>query len=166
MKTIFFLVLCALFSLNIFGQSSEEPLSDAAVEEISLARDDGNGNAGELADRFTTADIPLHCLINLTSTKPVAVKMNLVAVAANGYKPESVVISVSYKTNGKQNRVKFQVSPDKIWAAGKYRIDVLIDGKASGSKAFEIQKSGKETESEKPAPPKPKSKPGRKSKSG
>lgn len=158
MKIIFLAVSCALFSLNIFGQSESNektaPEETVSVEEISLARDDGKGSPGESAIRFKAADIPIHCLINLSSTKSAVVKMNLTAVSADGLKPETSLINISYKTNGNQNLVKFRFSPDKYWAAGKYRVDVLIDGVKSGSQTFEVQKSAIETKTEKSNPSK------------
>jgi len=160
LKIIFLAVSCALFSLNLFGQSSQngEIISEETVSvvKISLARDDGKGSPGEAATDFKPSDIPIHCLINLSSTKSAVVKMNLAAVSAVGFKAETSLINISYKTNGNQNLVKFKFSPDKHWVSGKYRVDVLIDGVKSGSQTFEVQKSAIEIKSEKPNPPKPK----------
>jgi hypothetical protein len=58
-----------------------------------------------------------------------------------GIKPETRVVTTSYKTNGKQNRVNFSGSPEDFWTAGDYRIDIFIDGKIGGSKSFEIKKT-------------------------
>lgn len=147
MKIVFILLCCLFFASGTFAQIQE--IQEVAVEEISLARDDGNGKAGEEAEIFGTKDIPIHCLVQLNSTKSVTVKMNLVAVKVAGVKAETKVVTVSYKTNGNQNRVKFSGKPDGLWTAGMYRIDIFIDGKASGSKDFEIQKSAQEIEREK-----------------
>lgn len=163
MKTIFFLFLCALFSLNAFGQSEtvENIATDeASVEDISLARDDGKGKAGELTTNFTTTDIPIYCIITLSSTKSVTVKMNLIAVKVAGVKPETKVVTASYKTNGKQNIVNFTGSPEDVWTAGVYRIEIFVDGKAGGSQTFEIQNDSKKVPAGKQTQPKPNSKPG------
>ncbi len=160
MKIVLILLCFSFFGLNAFGQIEE--IQDVAVETISLARDDGKGKAGEEAEIFGTRDIPIHCLVQLNSTKSATVKMNLVAVKVPGVKAETKVVSVSYKTNGNQNRVKFTGKPEGIWTAGMYRIDIFIDGKASGSKDFEIQKSTQEIEREKlekQTPPKTTQKP-------
>lgn len=166
MKIFLAVFFCLFFGLNVFGQA--EPVENAeetAVEEISLARDDGHGKAGEAANVFTTIDVPIHCFVELNSTKAATVKMNFVAVKAAGLRAETKVVSVSYKTNGKQSGVNFNASPETIWAAGIYRIDILIDGKFAKSLEFEIKNSPKEISKEKQPPQKlkPSPKAGRKS---
>jgi hypothetical protein len=162
LKIIFLFFLCALFSFNIFGQpeTDETGAAQVSVESISLARDDGNGKAGELTTNFTTTDIPIYCVIKLSSTKSVTVKMNLIAVKVAGVKPETKVITVSYKTNGKQNIVNFTGSPEDVWTAGAYRIDIFVDDKAGGSQTFEIQNASKKVPAEKQIQSKPNSKSG------
>ena len=112
-----------------------------------------------------TTDVPIHCFVQLSSAKSVLVKMNFVAVKAVGLKSETKVVTVSYKTNGKQNAVTFNASPETIWAAGAYRADVLVDGKLAKSLEFEIKKSPKEISKEKQPQPKTKSQPKAKQKS-
>lgn len=156
MKIIYALIFCALFAPNVFAQTDE---TEIGVEEIQLARAVGtNGELSEPTTIFTTTDVPIYCSIKFgASGKAAAVKMNFVAVSASGLKPNSVVVSVNYKTNGKETGVNFEASPGaKVWAAGKYRVDILFDGKASKSLGFEIQKSAGETAKEKPSAPKPK----------
>ncbi len=80
--------------------------------------------------------------------------MNFVAVKAGGLKPETKVVMVSYKTNGKHNVVNFNASPETVWAAGAYRVDILIDGKLAKGLEFEIKKSPKEITKEKQPLPK------------
>lgn len=147
MKIILVSALCFVFVFGVFAQEPENtPQPETvAVEQMFLAKDNGEGKAGDEAESFLTTDIPIYCVIQLNSTKPVIVKMNFVAVNVQGVKAETQVISVSYKTNGKQNRVNFTGKPEKFWAAGSYRIDVFIDGKLSTGKTFEITKSPLET---------------------
>lgn len=160
MKIILALLLCFFFSPYLTAQTKQtEADAENGVGEISLARDDGSGNPGEAAANFSATDIPIYCLIRLESVKAVTVKMNLVAVGATGLKPGKIVVSAVYKTDGKQSGVTFNAAPEKIWAAGKYRIDILLDGKPAKSLDFEIQKSPKEIEREKQTPPKSKSPP-------
>ncbi len=63
--------------------------------------------------------------------------MNLVAVKTNGLKLETKIIVVSYTTKENQNRVNFAASPDSVWAAGIYRVDIFIDGKLVKSQTFQ-----------------------------
>lgn len=151
MKIILTLLCCLFFSFAAFAQT-EEPQEPATVESFWLARDNGSGKAGDETDVFHTNDIPIYCVVQLSSRAPATVKMNLVAVKVPDVKAETKVITVSYTTNGKQNRVNFTGKPDGVWTAGNYRIDLFIDGKPAGSKDFQIQKTAQQIESEKQKP--------------
>ncbi len=160
MKIFLTVFLCLFYSFNVFSQvDSSENNEKIGVEEISLARDDGSGEAGETANVFMTTDVPIHCFVRLASVKSVLVKMNFVAVKAGGLKPETKVVTVNYKTNGKGNVVNFNASPETIWAAGAYRIDILIDGKLAKSLEFETKKSPQKISKEKQSPTKIKPQP-------
>lgn len=154
-----------IFSLNAFGQNDPKVpavVHPVGIEEIYLTKDDGSGKAGDVAENFQTNDIPIHCIIQLDSMNPTTVKMNFVAVNVKGVKAESKVITVNYKTNGKQNRVDFTGKPEKNWTAGTYRIDVFLDDKLTQSKTFEIKDAevlpvaANSFQAVKPAPAKPK----------
>ncbi len=145
MKIILITMLCVLFAFNAFAQKEEDEKNVepqiVGVEEIYLAKDNGEGKVGETAESFLTTDIPIYCIVQLNSSKSATVKMNFVAVSVQGVKAETKVISVNYKTNGKQNRVSFTGKPDGVWTAGTYRIDIYIDDKLAVGKSFEIKKS-------------------------
>ena len=146
MKNLFLILSLTFFSLGASAQS--EQLNSAAssgVEKIYLAKDKA-GEAGETVEGFSTGDVPVHCVVRLDSAKTVTVKMNFVAEKVTGVKPETKVISVSYRTDGKQNQVNFTGRPDGFWIAGEYRIDIYIDDAAAGSKRFEIKKSANAAE--------------------
>ena len=165
MKIILVSALCLLLAFAAFAQTDEKtPPETVAVEQMFLAKDNGEGKAGDEAESFLTTDIPIYCVIQLNSTKPATVKMNFVAVSVEGVKAETHVISVSYKTNGKQNRVSFTGKPEKLWTAGNYRIDIFIDDKLATGKSFEIKKATIEAQKTVVKPqsfvsPKPKPKP-------
>lgn len=146
------LIICLLFSINLFAQND----GDVRIENLYLARDDGKGKVGETAQNFFTNDIPIHCVVQLDSLKPVTVKMVFVAVKVNGVKPETKVITTKYTTNGQQSEVSFTGKPDKFWIAGNYRIDIFIEEKQAKSVEFEILKNPQQVEKEKSVSPKPK----------
>lgn len=150
MKVVLFLFI-TLLTLNVFGQT--EPVQTVkpfvGVEKIYLAKDE-QGKAGEETEVFSTADIPIHCVIYLDSVKPAVIKMNFIAVNVPGVKAETKIISVSYKTDGAQNQVNFTGKPEGTWIAGNYRIDIFVDGKAAGNKEFEIRKASSQAQN--PAP--------------
>lgn len=136
-----------LFSLAAvlmsLAQQQTAPASPASpsIEEVYLARDNGNGKAGDQAQEFRTTDVPIHCVVVLDSPGKVTLKMNFVAVKVAGVKPETKVVSASYTTSEKQNRVNFTGMPDGAWTPGRYRVDLFIDGKAARSIEFDIKAS-------------------------
>ncbi|CAN5880354.1 hypothetical protein BH24ACI1_BH24ACI1_06470 [soil metagenome] len=155
MKTVLAIFLCLFFSLDAFAQAEQSGnVTEFVIEEISLARGDGNGKPGDATDKFTTTDRPIHCIIQLNSDKSATVKMNLAAVKANVLKPETKIITVNYTTKENQNRVNFTASPDAVWAAGIYRVDIFINGKLARNHSFTIENSPKEIKKEKPIAPK------------
>lgn len=147
MKFVLAIFCCFLLGFDASAQS-ETQTTEPVIQTISLARDDGKGFAGEATDKFLTTDNPIHCFIQLSSIKPATVKLILVAVKAAGLPPGTKSISVSYTTNGNQNQVNFNASPEGVWAAGSYRADVYINGKLAQSQLFVVEKSSTD------APPK------------
>ncbi len=133
MKFLFviaFVLSCALLG---FAQS------DTSDVEIYVAKDNGDGKAGDPVEAFLISDVPIYCVVTLDSVKSATVKMHFVAVGVKGVKPETRVFSTSYTTNGKQNQVNFTGKPGGgAWVAGAYRIDIYVDGRLAGSKAFPI----------------------------
>ncbi|MEP7077092.1 MAG: hypothetical protein ABI878_14900 [Acidobacteriota bacterium] len=156
MKIVLFLSMILTLSV---AASAQSPVAPVAVQELYLAKDDGNGRAGEAATAFVITDIPIYCVVQLDSTSSVTVKMNLVAAKVPGVKEETKVVTVSYTTKDGQNRVNFTGKPDGKWVAGNYRVDIFIDGKAAKELTFEIKNSSARVvtaELFQPADPKPK----------
>lgn len=151
MKYILVLTFCFLFTTYTYAQIDQtKSQNQVNVEEIFLAKDDGSGKAGEKSESFMPTDIPIYCVVQLDSMKSAIVKMNLVAVKVNGVKPETKVITVSFKTDGSQSRVSFKGAPQGNWVAGNYRFDIFVDDKPAGKKDFEIQSVNKSAENKKP----------------
>jgi len=65
--------------------------------------------------------------------------MNFVAVRVSGVKADTKVVTVSYTTKPGQNRVNFTGHPDGKWTAGKYRVDLFVDGKLAKKLEFDIK---------------------------
>ncbi len=140
MKSTFALFIAVLAITASFAQV--EPSPPPAVEEIYLAKDNGNGKAGEQVTEFRTTDVPIYCVILLESAAKTVVKMNFVAVSVSGVKPETKVVTASYTTTDGQNRVNFSGRPDGQWTPGKYRVDLYLNGKIAKNVEFEIRGSG------------------------
>ena len=112
------------------------------VSEIYLARDDGSGKAGDPATDFRVTDVPIYCVVSLNSNEPTTVRMNLVAVEVAGVRADTKVVSTSYTTKDRQNRVNFTGRPDGKWVAGKYRADIYVGDKLVWSRNFVIGSPG------------------------
>ena len=135
--SLFLIVLC----FGAYGQPPKpvDVAPSMTVEDVYLARDDGEGRAGEVTSVFTQTDIPIHCIVMLAKSDPAAVRMNFVAVKVNGVKPDSRVVSASYLTVQGQDRVFFTGKPHDKWTAGSYRIDVFVNDKLEKSLDFEVK---------------------------
>lgn len=134
------LLTLILLVVGIYAQPpSPETVPASSVDDVYLARDDGEGKAGEVTSTFGPADIPIHCIVVLTKADPAAVRMNFVAVKVNGVKPGSKIVSAAYATSQGQDRVFFTGKPHGKWTAGSYRIDVFVNDKLEKSIDFEVK---------------------------
>ena len=124
-----------------FAQDASPPVK-TAIEDVYLAKDDGSGKAGEQVTEFATSDIPIHCVVLLEAPAVRTVKMNFVAVSVAGVKAETKVVSATYTTNDRQNRVNFTGRPDGKWTPGRYRVDIFLDGKPQRQLEFSIKGTG------------------------
>jgi len=141
MKAALLLATSILFCGAALAQTPA-PTPATGIEEVYLAKDDGEGKAGEQVTEFRTTDIPIYCVILLESNKQAIVKMNFVAVAVAGVKPETKVVTASYTTKDGQNRVNFTGRPEGKWTPGTYRVDLFLDGKRARTVEFQIKSSG------------------------
>ena len=127
---------------SYFASAQTDTVAPATgVEEVYLAKDNGEGKAGEQVTEFRTTDIPIHCVVVLDSAAKATVKMNFVAVSVSGVKAETKVVTASYTTKDGQNRVNFTGRPEGRWTPGKYRVDIFIDGKIAKNLEFDIRAS-------------------------
>ena len=136
---MFFLIIFFLLSCHAGSAQAVTVAAADGIEEVYLAKDDGNGKAGKQVTEFRTNDIPIYCIVLLESGATAVVKMNFVVVNVAGVKPETKVVTSSYTTKDGQNRVNFTGRPEGKWAAGKYRVDLFLDGKKARGVEFEIK---------------------------
>lgn len=130
--------ILVLWACSLLAQEPSNVVQPA-IEQVYLARDDGNGKAGDEALEFGPADVPIHCVVMLDSPAQATVKMNFVAVAVPGVRPDTKVVTASYTTTGTQNRVNFTGRPDGKWTPGRYRVDIFLDGRPQKQLAFAIK---------------------------
>lgn len=150
---LLFTLLFSAAAVAQLPQAATEP-SVGKVDDVYLARDNGEGRAGDVVEEFTTGDVRIHCVVVLTGFDPTPVKMLLVAVKVPGVKPESKVVTATYTTKQGQDRVFFSGSADGKWIPGAYRIDIFVADKKERSVSFEIKGSAGPAAASKYAPSK------------
>jgi hypothetical protein len=133
------IALLSLFVLFSTVGAFAQVKTETGIDDIYLSKDNGKGQAGEAVTVFRTTDIPIYCVVELDSTTPVTVKMNLVAENVAGVKADTKVVSTSYTTKEGESRVNFNGRPYGKWTPGKYRAEIFIDGKFSRNLSFEIK---------------------------
>jgi hypothetical protein len=138
---VIFALALALLLCNVAAAQSSTDAITHEIEDVYLAKDDGTGQAGEIVTEFNTTDVPIFCVVLLDTTEKVTVKMNFVAVDVAGVRADTKVVSASFTTGEGQNRVNFTGRPDGKWTAGKYRVDIFIDGKIARNVEFDIRKA-------------------------
>jgi len=148
------LLFCiAVFSAAVFSQPPE-PLENRLFEQVYLAKDDGTGKPGDAMDEFAVTDVPIHCVVVLSSGETVTVKMDLVVVSVAGVRPETKVVSASYLTKNMEDRVFFTGKPRGNWVHGEYRADIYINGTLVHKLTFRVMPAAGPASSVKRSDPK------------
>ena len=143
MKYILIVLLCLLFTLSVKTQTtSEVEKTEQEIETFILAKENSEGNIIEDIEILGIKDIPLHCYIDLTLSKPTLIKIKVIAVKVKRLRKNSKVIALQYKTKNDENGAAFSIKPSgKFWNEGNYRIEVYLDKKLAESKNFAVKKS-------------------------
>ena len=128
MRLLFLVLLLTLTVQSGLAQSEAAPVGPG-IGDAYLAKDDGTGKPGEPVSEFRTSDVPIHCVVVLDANGRSAVKMIFVAVDVAGVRPETKVVTSTYRTTENQNKVFFTGRPDGKWIPGKYRVDLFVDDK-------------------------------------
>jgi hypothetical protein len=113
---------------------------DTKLQLVSsqLFRDDGKGEAGKEVKAFTPEDTELHARWNLK--KPALVKgVQLVWVLLEAEDVKEQTLATADVEPGVDDQIDSSLTVKKGLPAGKYRIDLLQDGKVLDSKAFEVK---------------------------
>ena len=102
--------------------------SGAAIKEIHMAKDDGNGTPGEETDTFEPGDRTIHCVTSLKSAKSgTQMKFSWWIVDADGDQNRKIK-DIDYKTRALENVVHGHLSLPQDWPVGKYKVEVYVNG--------------------------------------
>ena len=72
MKALYTILICLLVVAASYAQS--DPPVPPGIEDVYLARDNGEGKAGEQVTEFRTTDVPIYCVVVLDSRTKAVVK--------------------------------------------------------------------------------------------
>jgi len=108
------------------------------LDASQLFRDDGNGDAGKEVTKFTTDDTVLHARWNLKE-KVIAKGVQFVWVLVEVEGEKEQVIATADIEPGVSDQITSSLTTKKGLPAGKYRIDLLQDGKLLDTKPFEVK---------------------------
>ncbi|MEZ5347227.1 MAG: hypothetical protein R2681_16900 [Pyrinomonadaceae bacterium] len=143
MKLVFTALFIAFCFAGVYSQTEKagytEEDNETEAVTLTLAKKDAEGNIVEDVKVFSPRDIPIFCYVDLKSPKSVMVKLNFIAVKVKGIRPNTKIISISYKLKDGEDNVTFTGKPEKIWFTGTYRVDILIDEKNTISRSFEVE---------------------------
>jgi hypothetical protein len=102
--------------------------SGLAIKEIHMAKDDGNGAPGEETNTFDPGDRTIHCVTSLKAAKSgTQMKFAWWIVDADGTQNQKIK-EIDYKTRALENVVHGHLTLPQDWPAGKYKVEVYING--------------------------------------
>jgi hypothetical protein len=131
--------------IDLLGAEATSPAPHASadssgvtIQRLALARDDGNGEAGEEVTRFKASDRRIHVVAELSDFKDgVEVKVALTAVSAGGAKGKELG-DVSVVFTSFDNVGCYYFTWPRDWPVGTYRVDAFLDGKLTQSLEFDV----------------------------
>ena len=132
-KGLLFLGLFCLMLLAACSGSSD-PIK---INSVTLARDDGSGNAGETVTQFSPTDHTFYAVVTLNRIETgLKVKLTWVAVDAGG-QTNKTIDSAEF-TSLAANTVNGKISLPNDWPTGKYRLDIYLNDTLQQSVDFTV----------------------------
>jgi len=124
-----------------FTVKAGAPMAAAAkfeIESSQLFSDDGNGEPGKEVKSFTTDDTELHARWNLKQAVPVK-GVQLVWVLLESEDAKEQVLATADVEAGVDDQIDSSLTVKDGLPAGKYRIDLVQDGKVLDTKNFKVK---------------------------
>jgi len=113
--------------------------SSGAISEGHMAKDNGSGAPGDETNTFNPEDRNVHCLVKLKNPKEgIRIKFSWWIVDAGGSKNEKLK-EIDYTTESSDNMVHGNLSVQRDWPEGKYKVDVYVDGNLAKTLTFNVQ---------------------------
>lgn len=118
---------------------SPEAIGSGVIEEIHMARDDGNGDPGEETDTFSPSDRTIHCVVRLAEAKSkTKLKFSWWIVEAEGSENQKIK-DIEYTTRVLENVVHAHLTLPQDWPTGKYKVEVYVNGNLEGTVGYTVK---------------------------
>jgi len=112
--------------------------STAAIQELHMAKDDGNGDPGEETNAFSPGDRTIHCVARLAEAKAgTKIKFSWFIVDAEGSKNEKIK-DIDYTTRALENIVHGHLTLPENWPGGKYKVEVFVNGNLEKTTQYSV----------------------------
>jgi hypothetical protein len=113
--------------------------SGAAIKDIHMAKDDGNGDPGDETDTFSPGDRTIHCVTTLKQAKSgTEMKFAWWIVDADGSKNQKIK-EINYKTHALENVVHGHLTLPQDWPQGKYKVQLYVNGELDRTVFYSVQ---------------------------
>jgi len=119
--------------------TTSESTSTGAIEDLHMAKDDGNGSPGEETSAFSPGDRTIHCVAKLADAKAgTKMKFSWFIVDADGSKNEKIK-DIDYTTRALENIVHGHLTLPQDWPSGKYRVEVFVNGNLEKTAQYSVK---------------------------
>lgn len=113
--------------------------SGAAIKEIYMAKDDGNGQPGDHTTTFAPGDHTIHCVATLKEAKAgTQMKFSWSIVDADGTQDQKIK-DIDYTTKALEGVVHGHLTLPQDWPKGKYKVQVYVNGNLDKTLNYTVQ---------------------------
>lgn len=123
-------------------QSSAAPLADASgvsITSVRLAKDFTYGDVVNPTNTFYPSDRQFHLVVDLgNAADGTTVGGSWYAVDAGSHRNEKLD-SQNYTLKSGEDRVHFTLTNQDNWPKGKYKVEVMLNGRLSRTVDFRVQ---------------------------
>lgn len=112
---------------NPIAGTEADPGPGAAIKEVHMAKDDGNGDPGDETDSFAPGDRTVHCVATLKEAKSgTKMRFSWWTVGVEGARNRKIQ-EINYTTKPLENVIHGHLTYPQDWPTGKYRVQVYVN---------------------------------------
>ena len=147
----FVVLACSLGNKNNNGNSNSNSNANShsstevdlgsgnSINEVHMAKDNGNGDPGDETDTFAPDDRTVHCIATLKQAKSgTQIRFAWWIVDADNTQNHKIR-EIDYKTAALENVVHAHLTLPQDWPKGKYKVQVYINGDLDKTAFYSVQ---------------------------